>query len=57
MQSQGSQQVWTSWPGGIGYPVGIPLSGGKRKTRKGRKASKKSRKGRKGLKRATRRRR
>ena len=40
-------QVWWSFPGGIGWPVGIPLSGGKRKTRKGRKGSKKTRKGRK----------
>ncbi len=47
---QGSQSVWTSWPGGIGYPTAIPLKGG-RKTRKGRKASKKTRKMRKGTRR------
>ncbi len=40
-------QVWWSFPGGIGWPTTIPLSGGKRKTRKGRKGSKKTRKGRK----------
>ena len=52
MQSQGSQSVWTSWPGGIGYPTAIPLKGGKgRKTRKARKASKKTRKARKGTRR------
>jgi hypothetical protein len=52
MQSQGSQSVWTSWPGGIGYPTPIPLKGGKsKKTRKGRKASKKTRKMRRGTRR------
>ena len=42
-------QVWWSFPGGIGWPVGIPLKGGKskkstRKARKGRKATRKGRK-------------
>lgn len=42
-QSQQSQ-VWWSFPGGIGWPTPIPLSGGKgRKTRKGRKARKATR--------------
>jgi uncharacterized protein YpuA (DUF1002 family) len=39
-------QVWWSFPGGIGWPVGIPLSGGKRsgkKTRKARKSRKATR--------------
>jgi hypothetical protein len=45
--AQEQSQVWWSFPGGIGWPVGIPLKGGKRKTRKGRKGSKKTRKGRK----------
>ncbi len=44
-------QVWWSFPGGIGWPVGIPLKGGKRKTRKGRKGSKKTRKGKKATRR------
>ena len=48
MQSQGNQQVWVSWPGGIGWKTDIPLSGGK-STRKGRKASKKTRKARKSM--------
>lgn len=33
-------QVWWSWPGGIGWSTAIPLSGGKRKTRKAHKMSK-----------------
>lgn len=35
-------QVWTSWPGGIGWPTPISMGGKRRKAT--RKASKKSRK-------------
>lgn len=39
-------QVWWSFPGGIGWPTPIPLSGGKRsKTRKVRKATRRMRGG------------
>ncbi len=51
-------QVWWSFPGGIGWPTTIPLSGGKRsgasakrKTRKARKSRKATRKGRKATRR------
>lgn len=54
-------QVWWSFPGGIGWPTTIPLSGGKRSgasaKRSGASAKRKTRKGRKGRKgKATRRR-
>ena len=50
-----SKGVWVSWPGGIGWPTPLPLSGGKRKTRKNRKTTRKNRKANRKNRRSTRR--
>ena len=52
-----SKGVWVSWPGGIGWPTPLPLSGGKRKTqtRKNRKNTRKNRKASRKNRRSTRR--
>ena len=39
-----AQQVWTSWPGGIGWPTPIAKGGKRSATRKNRKNRKATRK-------------